>query len=275
MRCRSAAEQEPLAGSAPRALTWWLIEVPGSWGKRAVEACRIAAVSDLRSDDQRRVLLIRRPGHHPATPVDSPVRIWTSRGVGGPIHSLRMHPENIATADSAPNLDAWACEPTPDEPRLLICTNAARDACCGIDGRALVQDLGGHPGVWECSHLGGHRFAPTALHVTQGMVYGRLTADTAHRLIDSDTADPQWADVMRGSPGLSPQLQAASITLLRDYGRLPDSLSLREDGIVAFTLGDISGLLTISRQEVGTWPVSCGGPVEAASGWHVRAVNPT
>ena len=277
MRCRSAAEQEPLAGSAPVALTWWLIEVPGSWGKRAVEGCRIAAVSLLCSDDQRRVLLIRRPGHHPATSADAPVRVWVGRGVGGPLQSLRMLPDDLVTADSAPTLDAWACEPAQDQPRLLICTNAARDACCGIDGRALVHSLGMHPGVWECSHLGGHRFAPTALHVIQGMVYGRLTPDTARRVIDSDTVDPRWADVMRGSPGLAPQFQAAQIALLNDYGRLPDSLHQHDEGdegIVGFTLGDSSGLLAISRQQVGSWPVSCGGDTEPASGWQVRDISP-
>ena len=42
MRCRSAAEQEPLAGTAPVALTWWLIEVPGSWGRGMPDRRRVA-----------------------------------------------------------------------------------------------------------------------------------------------------------------------------------------------------------------------------------------
>ncbi|MBV9923283.1 MAG: hypothetical protein JOY78_20875 [Pseudonocardia sp.] len=52
-----------------------------------------------------------------------------------------------------------------DDPLLLVCTHGRRDRCCALDGRALVRALveAGEPDVWECSHLSGHRFAPTAL----------------------------------------------------------------------------------------------------------------
>ena len=34
-------------------------------------------------------------------------------------------------------------------------------------------------GLWGCSHLGGHRFAPTALVLPTGYLYGRLDVATA------------------------------------------------------------------------------------------------
>jgi DNA gyrase subunit A len=74
-------------------------------------------------------------------------------------------------------------------PAVLVCTNGARDACCAREGRpaaALLQArlAPGRRGllargpvgadVWEASHLGGHRFAPTAVVLPHGVLLGGL-----------------------------------------------------------------------------------------------------
>jgi len=39
--------------------------------------------------------------------------------------------------------------------------------------------------VWETTHLGGHRFAPTAVLLPHGVVYGRLDDKLALQLVES------------------------------------------------------------------------------------------
>ena len=64
-----------------------------------------------------------------------------------------------------------------------MCANGKRDACCAIVGRPVAAAAAeAHPGrVWETTHLGGHRFAPTAVALPSGWTFGRLTAESAGR----------------------------------------------------------------------------------------------
>lgn len=267
--CRASASAEPLAGTAPQASTWWLVEVPGAWGKQAVAECRVPGVAALRSDADRRVLLVRRPGRHPAQPRQEVVRVWSAPGSGGTLRQLLVPVDQLADADANRDSLRWDVEPDSSAPRLLICTNAARDACCGLEGRALLRDLVGVAGVWECSHLGGHRFAATALQVRQGMVYGRLTPEAARDIAASDQVDPRWAAFLRGCPALSPELQATQVEVLRSVGRMPSMVGALSDGSIEYRVGDTLGRASADREALGEWPVSCGGAAEQAHAWRV------
>ncbi|PIG94157.1 sucrase ferredoxin [Gloeocapsopsis sp. IPPAS B-1203] len=83
-------------------------------------------------------------------------------------------------ADSTLGADAT---PTRD---ILVCTHGSHDRCCGKYGypfyrqaAAIVHDLGlANVRVWQSSHFGGHRFAPTILDFPDGRCYGRLTPET-------------------------------------------------------------------------------------------------
>ena len=72
-------------------------------------------------------------------------------------------------------------------PVLLICTNSRRDICCSVRGRAVALQSGSQrPGqVWECSHTGGHRFAPTGVLLPHGQTFGRLTGASAVAVVDA------------------------------------------------------------------------------------------
>lgn len=276
--CRVGAAEEPLTGTAPRAQTWWLVEVSGAWGRQAVADCRFPEVAALRSDGQRRVILVRRPGRHPASAKQDVLRLWIADGSGGSPRELRVPRTEIAALDADPDERRWDVAIDELAPTLAVCANSARDACCGVDGRALLRSLDGVAGVWECSHLGGHRFAPTALQVRQGMVYGRLTHEAARDIACSDVVDARWCSLMRGSPALAAQLQAVQIAVLRAYGRVPgvlapssnDSIHFQVDALEGFAL---EGFARTTESDVGTWPVSCGGAPERARSWSV-ALSP-
>ena len=188
-------------------------------------------------------------------------------------------PTRLAIAEDPEEVREWpiegpsTAEADPDAPILAVCTNSSRDACCGIDGRALVTSLSALPGVWECSHLGGHRFAPTALLVGSGVVYGRLTEPIARQLV-MHGPDPQTSAWMRGRSSLEPAVQAAEAHLLA-AGESPVVTGVRVEhpapDRARVTFADYEGLdLTLVAGHAR--PASCGGEPEAWSAW--RVVDP-
>ena len=68
-----------------------------------------------------------------------------------------------------------------EPPVLLVCTNGRRDVCCAVRGRPVALDAAAlAPGrVWEASHTGGHRFAPTGVLLPHGATLARLDAGLA------------------------------------------------------------------------------------------------
>ena len=82
------------------------------------------------------------------------------------------------------------CRAEDAPPHLLICTNGRRDVCCAVRGRPLAAHAArlGPGRVWEVSHTGGHRFAPTAVLLPWGQTFARLDERTAGWVLEaSDT----------------------------------------------------------------------------------------
>ena len=87
----------------------------------------------------------------------------------------------------------WRRPPTPSTaisqravdlgPILLVCTHGVHDTCCALRGRPVAAALAARwPGqVWECSHVGGDRFAPNVVVLPDGFYYGNLDPETAVR----------------------------------------------------------------------------------------------
>jgi hypothetical protein len=108
----------------------------------------------------------------------------------------------------------------PDGRRYLVCTNGARDPCCAIRGPAVAQTLERvRPGqVYECSHLGGHRFAANVLVLPDGLCFGRLDARAAPALADELDAGRLPLEHLRGRTAFEPKQQAAEILVRRELG---------------------------------------------------------
>ena len=85
----------------------------------------------------------------------------------------------------------------PADPVLLVCTNGRRDVCCAIRGRPVALEAAARaPGrVWESSHTGGHRFAPTGVLLPHGAALARLDAGGCADVLAAASAGqlPAWA----------------------------------------------------------------------------------
>ncbi len=193
--CTSLAASEPLVGTAPHVTTWLIVEHAGPWSSHAPQAIpEFAALKGTGITP----LFARRPnarrhGH----------RYWIARESGVHSGSGASVSQLVALAQDA-NL-----EPNDDAHTIFICTNGARDACCATIGRKLSTTFADDERAWECTHLGGHRFAPTALELPSGNVYGRLTnleLSSAH---------------LRGNSFLEPRAQAAAMLGTDDLVEVP------------------------------------------------------
>ena len=74
---------------------------------------------------------------------------------------------------------------TPTHAMWLVCTNGKRDACCARDGVPVARALAAlRPDeAWECSHLGGHRFAANVALLPEGLCFGRVARRGRPRLV--------------------------------------------------------------------------------------------
>jgi hypothetical protein len=159
----------------------------------------------------------------------------------------------------------------PSAPLVLVCTNGRRDVCCAVRGRPVaVEAAAARPGrVWEASHTGGHRFAPTGVLLPHGQTLARLDTALAVAAVDAADADRLPTGLLgpahdRGRSALDPDAQAAEAHVRAVTG---------ETGLSALsTTPDASGpgryavrhrdgrwwRLRVERTEVGVLPESCG-----------------
>jgi hypothetical protein len=232
-RCTALAADlaEPLAGSAPLARTWVVLEQPGPFGSKALTQSHLPrTVGDafVAATDPTAVtvVLARAVGRHADHHRPDEHRFWVAHVSPG---GARMRTGRVADLSElvGPDLPetmqrAGRGELPPwgrrtEEPLLLVCTNGHRDVCCALNGRPLAAELGADPAyaglVLEVSHLGGHRFSPTALLLPCGMAYGRLSADTARLALDSARAHRTSIVGARGLTALAAPAQAADLAV--------------------------------------------------------------
>ncbi|HSA51079.1 MAG TPA: sucrase ferredoxin [Yinghuangia sp.] len=223
----SSAHAEPMAGTAPTARGWLLIEHPGPWAAKALtgsrgldpaiggEIERQAAAAGFRAT------LIRTPGRTTESAQPRTVfLVWTEPGATWARRLEIDTPADLLAHDFAAL--AGSRPPTlgapHDEPLILVCTNGKRDRCCATAGRPLAEALSVRvPGaVWEATHLGGHRFAPTALVLPDGYVYGRLDPDSAVSALNAARTGAMLTADCRGRSTWSRPAQAAELAVRED-----------------------------------------------------------
>ena len=167
---------------------------------------------------------------------------------------------------------------------LLVCNHGSRDRCCATFGFGIYRELRevyarAEPEslrVWRCSHLGGHRMAPTLLDLPEGRYYAYVTAATLPNLIARDGSFADLERQYRGWSRLSPLEQAAEHAVLlaedwpwTDYRVKSDvTVAAEDDGVSTVTLtyaasdSPIRGSYRVEVREAPermlTFPSSCG-----------------
>lgn len=110
---------------------------------------------------------------------------------------------------------------TPAPGEVLVCGHGARDRCCGGSGTRLAVEARAALPEWRIrrtSHLGGHRFAPTAITLPEGRVWAFLDADALAGIVDRTMHPHQARDHYRGHVALDPWSQVVEATGLSTEG---------------------------------------------------------
>jgi hypothetical protein len=105
-------------------------------------------------------------------------------------------------------------------PFYLVCTNGLRDPCCAEHGLRAFRTLAelDPDKVWECSHVGGHRFAANVLVFPPAIYYGRVGENEARGLYMASEDGQVLLDHVRGRACYDPPTQAAEALLRRKTG---------------------------------------------------------
>ncbi len=215
---------DPLAGTAGYGERWFLVEIDGPWGVHAFFQSRLdpalgRAIAARVEGARMRPLAIRRTGRRPER--QQPQQRWRWAVVDArPGHeSVRWGSvDDPADLLDVP-LDGSTGAPST-EPVIAVCTHARHDQCCAVKGRPVVAALAErYPDeTWECSHLGGDRFAATMIVFPEGLLYGRMTAAEAPGIIEAHARGEVVPALLRGRTSLSNVAQAAESFARDDSG---------------------------------------------------------
>jgi Sucrase/ferredoxin-like len=204
-----ARGDSPIA-SAPPAQRWLLIEQPGPWGREALLESHfdreVAAPLGARARHESvRVLLVRRPGNRRPDAGRRWAYADARPGRRGVWWSTRESDAELIDLPWDGSVGAPASRPL-----YLVCSHGGHDACCALRGRPLAGSLPvPEPGdVWECSHLGGDRFAANVVVLPEGFYYGQVPGDGAE-LVAAHSAGRVALPWLRGRAGVPLPGQAA------------------------------------------------------------------
>jgi hypothetical protein len=247
-----------------------LVEEPYPWeseGLRTSQFDRETALAlEARGREQGvRVQAIRPPGRSRRHVHRRWVYVDTRDGA----ESLRWG-EFRADADLLDlPLDGSAGEPDP-APLYLVCTHGKHDPCCAQRGRPVAAALAAaRPGrVWQASHLGGCRFAPTVLALPLGLMYGRIPPSAAPEILAATEAGEVHGPLLRGRIGRPPAAQAA---IAHAHAELGVS-GAREVALVSTTVLDGATVVVrvdtphgrfdvrVQRRRIDAVELTCGSP---------------
>lgn len=262
-------DDTPAWGTAARAGVFVVLEQPGPWGRDAARQSHLdpglgADLDERVSAAGGRFMLMRRPGEHPDR--GGPRRVLVAHA-GERAGSAWLLSALVSSADKLLSLD-WdalvvgdrnrvvASLPgaTEAEPTLLVCTNGRRDVCCAVRGRPLAAGAATHAPdrVWEVSHTGGHRFAPTAVLLPWGQTFARLDDSLAAALLDTSLDGRVPAELLgrrhdRGRSPVAPLAQVAEAHVRAETGET--SLG------ATWSVVDDAGLVTVHHVDGRAWRV--------------------
>ncbi|MFO7679031.1 MAG: sucrase ferredoxin [Chloroflexota bacterium] len=270
----SLENEEFMAGTAVSAPVWVLLEYRQLWQAEATRDNTLPVSVKMWLDEQLkgvngRLQFIRQ------TPYHEPYRCFVSIPDA---QNPRLYRFEFAEYEELLDLDLaavanGAARYSPNlslESLFLVCTNGKRDRCCAKFGMVLYQALANVAGtaVWQTTHLGGHRFAPTLVTFPAGISYGRVTLNDVPGFLAAQQNEQLFLPCLRGRVNYDAVTQAAEYYLcqhlnqtgLTAFEHLRTIPGQANDWVVQFRHPDAGQIFQIDIIEERTGPVfpSCG-----------------
>lgn len=273
----SLERDDPIEATASRVSRWLLVEHRGAWGPESVPSSRMPvsvarSLAEAAAAARARLLLVRRPA---GVPGEDGRWVFTADSRPGYERVLARHVEDdrelAALVPSYEPGEGWQVHA---EPLLLVCTHGRNDRCCATRGRPVARALAkARPRTtWECSHVGGDRFAANVVVLPDGLYLGRVEATTVVAVVQDLEAGVLPLPLVRGRSSLPLPTQAAQHFARSRLAR-PGSADLalvaqHDDGPDRWRVelsGDVQVVVRYDRAGSGTPAVlSCGDPPRVA-----------
>ena len=234
----SRAISENIIGSASIYQVYVLLECPTPWESDALTSPQIPqSVRELpdrlyaaghsirfllihnhrlkRSDDKKRVLIFRRQ--------DGWFQEYDKQEFL--VDSLEAVPAIVEVYLSNPRNNNLSPVKTATRD-LLVCTHGSHDRCCARYGKPfycaankLVKNLElENVRVWQTSHFGGHRFAPTVIDFPSGRYYGGIDLFSLGMMLQRSTNCAFFKSIYRGWGVLPNAVQVLEQELILSWG---------------------------------------------------------
>jgi len=187
---RNASEE--IFGTASRAGVWFVLEVPRPWAAEAFGGCRLPErvkewLAHYQQNTPRSRLLFIKQSYRPVSPLTFYLAI--AHETHPELYEFQLNAyEDLLALDI---LGILAGDPKYDEfvnagPLLAVCTHGTHDKCCSKFGLPIYTAMAkvGGPSVWQCSHVGGDRFAANVVCFPHGTYYGQVEADDVTPIVE-------------------------------------------------------------------------------------------
>jgi hypothetical protein len=217
----SATLGEPLAATASRVDRWILLEYRGLWspdplrGSMLAEEVKAHLEEQLAQTPRSRLLFIRRPRQE-----RHGVVCYTGTTPERGAQFFRLELESHDDLVGLDLFDRDRGDPI-DDPLLAVCTHGKRDRCCARYGRPLydaLRDQLDPDWVWQCTHVGGDRFAGNVVCFPEGLYFGRVGMGDVWPFVDDYLARRIYLACYRGRCAYPFPAQAAERQLREDTG---------------------------------------------------------
>jgi hypothetical protein len=173
-----------------------------------------------------RILLVRRSGR-----IDRRApRSWILAGLDATTTTGTWQDDKDLLDAAEAMIETPASAARRAESMILVCTHGVHDVCCALRGRPVASALSSRwpELVWECSHIGGDRFAPNLVLLPDGFYYGNLDPQSAVTTVEAHLGGTVLPDRLRGMARFLPPVQAAIIAIYQRYGPLgPSDVTVR------------------------------------------------
>lgn len=267
--------------TAARAEQWLCVEYREAWPRDPMDGGLPARVlahlgEQLAAVGRGKLLYLRRPDSR----TGAPYKVFTARATD---REPTLRVLEIEAYEDLLGLDLAASPGEPAAgPLVVVCAHGKRDPCCARFGPAVYEELRRGPlgdGVWQSSHLGGHRFAANVVVLPDGLMFGRMSPATAAALAERYAGREILLEQYRGRCSYAPAAQAAERALREREGlHGVDDLELagvEADGErtrVRFRLRGSEGVRELDVEEVDgpALPLSCGEDPEPTRRFDVR-----
>ncbi|QCQ93943.1 sucrase ferredoxin [Rhodococcus sp. SGAir0479] len=263
-----------MPGTAAHVTGWVCVEFPGAWGRDVLDGTALGtelaeALAERADAAGVRIMFIRRPGRTEQTGEartvllanSDPAHAWCERFEIDDVAGL-LGLDFAVLAGSAPGLGERV-----DGPIVLVCAHGKRDRCCAVLGRLVAAALAAEfaDDVWECSHTGGHRFAPSMILLPSGYTYGRLDPDESVRAVQAAARAEVYLPGLRGRSYWGPGGQVAEVAVRQDVRAGIDDLTVddSEGGPVVVHRDGRRWQVGLTRRELEPRPASCGAAAKA------------